>query len=144
MYEDYTRQSLPEKYYRELLGTALCVFNSNNAFIIETILRLDISGEYDWYHLIDLESGRLRPSVHNVISTQCGSDVEDLFLNLIERRNRIIHSYRITNSSGQQVLATKTMIKDGNTQFNITEDYLLEFIKLNDKLSSMLHNLRGY
>ena len=90
MYEDYTRQSLPEKYYRELLGTALCVFNSNNAFIIETILRLDISGEYDWYHLIDLESGRLRPSVHNVISTQCGSDVEDLFLNLIERRNRII------------------------------------------------------
>ena len=126
MYEDYTRQSLPEKYYRELLGTALCVFNSNNAFIIETILRLDISGEYDWYHLIDLESGRLRPSVHNVISTQCGSDVEDLFLNLIERRNRIIHSYRITNSSGQQVLATKTMIKDGNTQFEITEDYLLE------------------
>lgn len=144
MYEDYTRQSLPEKYYRELLGTALCVFNSNNAFIIETILRLDISGDYDWYHLIDLESGRLRPSVHNVISTQCGSDVEDLFLNLIERRNRIIHSYRITNSSGQQVLATKTMIKDGNTQFEITEDYLLEFIKLNDKLSSMLHNLRGY
>ena len=144
MYEDYTRQSLPEKYYRELLGTALCVFNSNNAFIIETILRLDISGEYDWYHLIDLESGSLRPSVHNVISTQCGSDVEDLFLNLIERRNRIIHSYRITNSSGQQVLATKTMIKDGNTQFEITEDYLLEFIKLNDKLSSMLHNLRGY
>lgn len=144
MYEDYTRQSLPEKYYRELLGTALCVFNSNNAFIIETILRLDISGDYDWYHLIDLESGRLRPSVHNVISTQCGSDVEDLFLNLIERRNRIIHSYRITNSSGQQVLATKTMIKDGNTQFEITEDYLLEFIKLNDKLSSMLHTLRGY
>ena len=110
----------------------------------ETILRLDISGKYDWYHLMDLESGRLRPSVHNVISTQCGSDVEDLFLDLIERRNRIIHSYRITNSSGQQVLATKTMIKDGNAQFEITEDYLLEFIKLNDKLSSMLHNLRGY
>ena len=144
MYEEYTRQSLPEKYYRELLGTALCVFNSNNAFIIETILRMDISGEYDWYHLTDLESGRLRPSVHNVISTQCGSDVEDLFLNLIERRNRIIHSYRITNSSSQQVLATKTMIKDGNVQFEITEDYLLEFIKLNDKLTSMLHNLRGY
>ncbi len=144
MYEEYTRQSLPEKYYRELLGTALCVFNSNNAFIIETILRMDISGEYDWYHLTDLESGKLRPSVHAVISTQCGSDVEDLFLNLIERRNRIIHSYRITNSSGQQVLATKTMIKGGNTQFEITEDYLLEFIKLNNKLSGMLHNLRGY
>lgn len=144
MYENYTRQALPKKYYRELLGTALCVFNSNNAFIIKTILRLDISGKYDWYHLTDLESGKLRPSVQNVISTQCGSDIEALFLNLVERRNRIIHSYRITNSSGQQVLATKTPIKDGNVQFEITEEYLLEFIKLNEKLSSMLHNLRGY
>ncbi len=144
MYENYTRQALPEKHYRELLGTALCVFNSNNAFIIETILRLDISGKYDWYHLTDLESGKLKPSVHNVIATKCGSEVEDLFAELVERRNRIIHSYRITNSSNQQVLATKTLIKDGNTQFEITEDYLLEFIKLNDKLSSMLHNLRGY
>ena len=34
MYEDYTRQALPSKYYRELLGSAMCVFNSNNAFII--------------------------------------------------------------------------------------------------------------
>ena len=25
MYESYTRQSLPSKQYRELLGTALCV-----------------------------------------------------------------------------------------------------------------------
>ena len=30
-----TRQSLPSKKYCELLGVALCVFNSNNAFIIE-------------------------------------------------------------------------------------------------------------
>ena len=39
MYESYTRQSLPSKEYRELLGTAICVFNSNNAFIIENVLR---------------------------------------------------------------------------------------------------------
>lgn len=144
MYENYTKQALPKKHYRELLGTALCVFNSNNAFIIETILRLDFSGKYDWYHLTDLESGLLKPSVHNVISNQCGVEIENLFVDLIKRRNRIIHSYRITNSSNQQVLATKELVKDGNTQFEITEDYLLEFIKLNDKLSTMLHNLRGY
>ena len=144
MYEDYTRQSLPEKYYRELLGTALCVFNSNNAFIIETILRMDITGKCDWYHLTYLESGRLRESVHNVISTQCGSEVENLFVELIKRRNRIIHSYTITNSSNQQVLATKKLIKGGNIQFEITDEYLFEFIKLNDKLSSMLHKIRGY
>ena len=41
MYERYTRQSLPSKNYRELIGTALCVFNSNNGFIIENILRVD-------------------------------------------------------------------------------------------------------
>ena len=27
MYEPYTRQSLPDKEYRELLGSAICVFN---------------------------------------------------------------------------------------------------------------------
>ena len=71
MYEEYTHQSLPGKYYRELLGSAICVFNSNNAFIIETILRMDISGQYDWYHLTDLESGRLRQNVHDTISKEC-------------------------------------------------------------------------
>ena len=28
MYESYTRQALPSKKYRELIGTAICVFNS--------------------------------------------------------------------------------------------------------------------
>ena len=60
MYEKYTHQSLPSKYYRELLGSAICVFNSNNAFIIETVLRLDASKQYNWYKLIDLKSGKLR------------------------------------------------------------------------------------
>jgi len=41
MYEEYSKQALPSKKYRELLGSALCVFNSNNAFIIENILRVD-------------------------------------------------------------------------------------------------------
>ena len=59
MYESYTRQSLPTKRYRELLGSAICVFNSNNAFIVENILKCDDLDKYDWYHLIDLESGRL-------------------------------------------------------------------------------------
>lgn len=144
MYEEYTHQSLPSKRYRELLGSAICVFNSNNAFIIETILRLDISRDYTWSHLMDLESGRLKPSVHNVISTHCGPEIEELFVELIKRRNRIIHSYRITNAANEQVLATKEKVEKGNRRFEITEEYLLDFIKLNDKLSGLLHNLRGY
>ena len=144
MYEEYTRQSLPSKYYRELLGSAICVFNSNNAFIIETILRLNVSNQYNWYCLTDLESGRLRPSVHDTISKECGEEIESLFVELINRRNRIVHSYRITNKQNEQVLATKTRAVEGNKQFEITEEYLLEFIKLNDKLSQMLHKIRGY
>ena len=60
MYEDYTRQSLPTRQSRELLGSAIYVFNSNNAFLIENTLRCDDIGKYDWYDLIDLESGELK------------------------------------------------------------------------------------
>ena len=144
MYEEYTHQSLPSKYYRELLGSAICVFNSNNAFIIETILRMDISGRYDWYHLTDLESGKLRKNVHDILLKECGEEIEALFAELINQRNRIVHSYRITNKQNEQVLATKTKEKEGNKQFEITEEYLLDFIKSNDRLSELLHNLRGY
>ena len=35
MHESCTKQSLPSRDYRALLGSALCAFNSNNAFVIE-------------------------------------------------------------------------------------------------------------
>lgn len=141
MYEPYTRQALPEKAYRELLGSALCVFNSNNTFIIENILRVDISGKSNWYSLIDLESGRLKENVKKSISSQFGNDIENQFSKLVEMRNRIIHSYQVTEND-RQILATKE--KSSRRQFIITEEYLIDFIKQNEKLSSMLHNLRGY
>lgn len=141
MYEPYTRQALPEKAYRELLGSALCVFNSNNTFIIENILRVDISGKSNWYSLIDLESGRLKENVKKSISSQFGNDIENQFSKLVEMRNRIIHSYQVTEND-RQILATKE--KSSSRQFIITEEYLMDFIKQNEKLSSMLHNLRGY
>lgn len=144
MYESYTRQSLPERHYRELLGSALCVFNSNNAFIIETILRCDDLNKYDWYHLVDLESGLLKGSVHETITARCGDEIERLFVRLINMRNRIIHSYQITNKAGEQALATKEPIRNGNKQFEITKEYLVEFIKLNEQLCDKLHTLRGY
>lgn len=144
MYEPYTRQSLPPRYYRELLGSALCVFNSNNAFIIENLLRLDDEESYEWYKLIDLESGKLKPIIRSVITEKSDSKIEDMFCDLVERRNRIIHSFRITNKCGEQSLATKEKQKDGGKQFEITEDYLLSFIALNQELSDRLHDLRGF
>ncbi|MGI6743588.1 MAG: selenium binding protein [Eubacteriales bacterium] len=144
MYENYTRQSLPAKRYREILGSAICVFNSNNAFLIENILRYDDTGKYDWWHLIDLESGKLKGSIYHVISSRYGDEIEKLFINIVNMRNRIIHSFPITDENGECILATKEKIKDGNHQFRITEDYLLNFIELNQQLSDKLHKLRGY
>ena len=70
MYEDYTRQALPSKYYRELLGSAMCVFNSNNAFIIENILKKDKENKYDWYKLIDKTSGQLKSVLEDIFVSQ--------------------------------------------------------------------------
>lgn len=143
MYENYTRQALPSKSYRELLGSALCVFNSNNAFIIENILRSDDNSQHHWHNLLDLESGKLATPIKKTINQKTDEAIANLFAELVIMRNRIIHSFQIT-SNDEQVLATKNRVKDGNQQFIITETYLQNFIKKNEELSSVLHNFRGF
>lgn len=143
MYEKYTNQSLPTKEYRELLGSALCVFSSNNGFMIENIIKTDAS--MDWYELIDKVSGELRSIISDTISSKSGStEIEELFMDIVRMRNRIIHGFRITSSNGEQVLATKTKKEYGNIQCEITEEYLMDFIKKNERLSNLLHDYRGY
>lgn len=141
MYERYTRQALPSKENRELLGSAICVFNSNNAFIIENILHTD-STTNNWYDLVDLTSGALSRKINDTISRRAGNDIAKLFSELVEMRNRIIHSFQITAENGEQMLATKTRKEDGNRQFRITEDYLMEFIHKNEILSDKLYEYR--
>lgn len=139
MYEKYSRQALPSKRYRELLGSAICVFNSNNQFVIENILRIDNSN-YNWYELIDKTSGQLKEPMKNTITQNSNDEIASLFITLVSKRNRIIHSFQITNQD-EQILSTKD--KEHN-QFVITEDYLLDFIKENETLSSKLHEFRGF
>ena len=141
MYENYTRQSLPTKEYRELLGSAICVFNSNNSFIIENILREDEGRNYSWYDLIDKTSGQLKDAINDTITTKAGSEIAQIFSDLVDKRNRIIHSFQITNDDKEQILATKD--KQHN-QFVITKEYLLDFIKGNEVLSDKLYTFRGY
>lgn len=141
MYEEYSKQVLPSRKYRELLGSALCVFNSNNAFIIENILRVD-NEKYNWFELIDKTSGTLLPIVDETITKVTQNDkISIMFNDLVKTRNRIIHSFQITDENGCQLLATKE--KNGN-QFRITEELLFQFIKKNEILSSELHSFRGY
>lgn len=138
MYENYTRQALPSKTYRELLGTALCVFNSNNAFIIENVLNTKIDSFLSWHSLIDKESGQLTPIIKQTINDD---NISQLFAQIIKMRNRIIHSYQITGPKNEQILCTKVKAPD-NKQFVITVDYLMKFIKENEKLSTLLHAYR--
>lgn len=142
MYENYTRQSLPERDYRELLGTALCVFNANNQFIIENILK--ISGDqHNWWELMDKTSGSI---LHKVMIEQYGDivpeNIIELFNILVEKRDRIVHSFQTTYSmdTEEQILATKDLKTD--EQFIITREYMMDFIKENDKLNDMLYKLR--
>lgn len=135
-----TRMSLPSEYYRILLGTALSVFSSNNSFIIENISNLDNS--YSWHELIDKESGHLRDIIKKTITSNSDEKIEEKFMKIVQMRNRIIHGFRVTSLNNEQIIATK--VKGTGEQFDITENYLIEFIKLNEELSEMLHIYRGY
>ena len=139
MYESYTRQALPSKNYRELLGSALCVFNSNNSFLIENILKNPENNE-NWYKLLDKTSGRLCNKL-KFIKEEYRQVIAEKFTRIVSMRDRIVHSFQITDSKGNQILATKDK---ENQQYIITEEYLLDFIKKNEELSSLLHKCRGY
>ena len=136
-----TSISLPSAEYIELLGTAMCCFTSNNGFIIENIINTDNS--YDWFSLTDLESGKLIKRINKTITMKSNSTlIEDSFTEIVDMRNRIIHSFRITSENGEQVLATKTKIEDGNVQFEITKAYLIDFLHKNEELSNLLYEYR--
>lgn len=144
MYEDYSNQALPSRDYRELLGSVLCVFNANNSFVIENIINDKEYDTFNWHQLIDKESGQLKSEIEKTISKGYDNNIATLFSEVVEMRNRIIHSFQITDKSGEQVLATKNKIKKGNEQFVITQEYLLDFIKKNEILSNALHEFRGF
>lgn len=135
-----TRISLPKDEYVYLLGMAMSVFIYNNGFIIESIINTD--GAYSWYDLIDKESGRLKAPIAQTITKNAGAEIAELFSDIVYRRNRIIHSFRCTSSKNEQILATKDRRTD--KQFDLEEEYLVEFIKLNDKLSDLLYKYREY
>ena len=140
MYESYSKQALPSKEYRELLGTAVCVFNSNNQFVIENILRCGYTKS--WYKLIDKTSGNLREDIKKTISKNSNKDIEELFVDLVKMRNRIMHSFQCTYNTihgKEQILKTKD---DTDKQYYISKCYLYYFIKRNEKLSHMLYEFR--
>ena len=138
MYESYTRQSLPTKEYRELLGSAICVFNSNTGFIIENLIHAKT--KENWYELTDKTSEKLQIIIDKTLGG-IAPDVCNSYRELTKKRNRIVHSFRITSRNNEQILATKEKAPS-NKQFYIDEKYMLDFIKENQKLSDRLYEVR--
>lgn len=138
-----TRISLPKEMYLLLLGTSISVFSSNYSFLIENILRNDMEQSFNWHDLVDENRmKKIYKAINDTITPIKGSSIVDIFKEIIVMRNRIIHSFRITSKSGEQILATKD--PDNQKQFEISEHYLKVFIQLNNKLSELLHELRGF
>ena len=140
MFEELTRQSLPTPEYRELVGMAVCVFNANNAFIIENIVR-ESKNVSLWYTLVDSNSRDLCRWIRKYLPDEF-FDITELFDEIVTQRNRIVHSFQYTTGDGQQELMTKEKIQEGNKQFPINEEYLKEFIRLNNRLNQRLDDFR--
>lgn len=150
MRSQYSNQPVSDPEYMTLLGTALYVFNANNAFIIENML--NISDYRDWWHLIDQESGTIDSMIQGKHYSSVFNEHDEilrLFHDLVLRRNRIIHSFPITSYKESddpdgQILHTKEKIEAGNKQFTINKHFLLNFIKDNERLCQLLDNLRNH
>lgn len=75
-------------------------FSINKSSIFENIIKTDSSN--NWYKLIDKESGNLKQFILKTISSKCANmDINDLFSEIINMRNRIIRGLRITAKNGE-------------------------------------------
>lgn len=145
MYEKYTRMSLPDMEYRLLLASAIYTFNTNNAEMVKFLMEYGSLDEKEWYRLMDCESGRLNGKICKLVSPEQCKNIKEIsyfFNKLVEKRNRIIHSFPITSNSGEQILRTKEKISDGNNQYDITKEKLMEFIEQNEKMSDIFQELK--
>ena len=138
-----TRQSTSDEEFLYLLGVAQWVFNSNCGFIIEMIDKEhhNMSNE-SWFKLIELTSGNLLKH-KNMIVTILGSDIYDLFNDLVDKRNSIIHSL----PTGEKVDNYFIPIYRNDSKrkyIRIDKQFLIDFIKKNEILCDKIYAFRGY
>lgn len=78
--------------------------------------------------------------IEETITKIFGTEIKEKFKSIVDKRNRIIHSFQCTIEN-EQMLCTKDQ---NNKQYRIDNDYLMKFIKENEELSGLLHNCRGF
>ncbi len=137
-----TKQSITDEEFLKLLGIALWVFNSNCHFIIEmTDKEHHNNSEESWYKLKNLSAGKLKDHKNNVENI-LGKEIFNIFNKIIEIRNSIVHSFPTGEKVDGNVIPMY-MGKNDNKYTIIDKTYLIEFIKLNEKLNGLIYEKRG-
>ena len=138
-----TRQSTSDDEFLYLLGISQWVFNSNCGFIIEMIDKEHHHNSNEsWTKLIELTSGNLL-NYKNMIISILGIEIYDLFELLVDKRNTIIHSIPTGEKVDDYVIPIYRNDKK-KKYVKIDKEYLLEFIKENEKMSDKIYAFRGY
>ena len=138
-----TRQSISDDEFMYLLGVCQWVFNSNCSFIIEMIDKEHHNNSKEpWHTLIDLTAGNLLNYKNKIISI-LGDEIYDLFDELIDKRNTIIHSIPTGEKVDDYVIPIY-INSSKNKYVRIDKNFLMNFIKKNEQLSDKIYNFRGY
>lgn len=148
---------LPKDDYTYLLGACLFVFDRINAFVVENLGYTGLTGEHDWYHLIDAGQHSYVKLIREHIDHELNTNIADQFDQLLSERNRIVHGFPVTigkkeDDNLEQVLDTKTKHDDNNPaisdkQHIITREEMQQFIAdctdLERQLIPVRERLRG-
>lgn len=138
-----TRQSTSDDEFLNLLGVCQWVFNSNCGFIIEMIDKEHHSNSDEpWIRLIELTAGNLL-NYKNKIETILGAEIYSLFSELVNDRNYIIHSIPTGKKIDDYVIPIYRNDTKGK-YVEISKDFMLNFIKRNEELCTLIHKCRGY
>lgn len=138
-----TRQSTSDDEFLYLLGLSQWVFNSNCHFIIELIDKEHHNNSDEhWFKLIDLTAGQLL-DYKNIIINVLGINIYNLFSEVVDNRNTIIHSIPTGEKIDDYVIPIYRNISK-KKYIKIDKTYLINFIKKNQKLSDKLYKFRGY
>ena len=146
-----TRLALPtDDTYLYRLGVALYGFASINSFMTEIICHIDKSQnrtsilEYETSGTIlsifkkvlkKIKVNEKYPEIHDIIL-----QTANVFENLNEQRNDIIHPYPITNDKKEQILHRRKD-KEGK-YFEVNNAFLDQFISKLDNVSNSLYEIR--
>ena len=114
----------------------------NGQFLIENFLSNESNTEENGWTLMGSEAGSIFGKTKETFVRKNHQDIVDLFNDLKNRRNRIIHSFQFAHKDSSQGIAT--LVRKTHEQFEIDETFLLTFIKDNEKFSDLLHEFRGH